>query len=34
MVLEKMFAHTDSERDEFLRGVSDAEWWSEGKNKA
>ncbi len=34
MVLEKMFAHTDSERDEFLRGVSDAQWWSEGKDRA
>jgi len=31
MVLEKMFAHTDVERDAFLRGVSGSDWWSEGK---
>ncbi|MFT5350212.1 MAG: NAD(P)-dependent dehydrogenase (short-subunit alcohol dehydrogenase family) [Planctomycetota bacterium] len=34
MVLGKMFAHTDSERDEFLRGVSGSDWWSEGKDEA
>jgi NAD(P)-dependent dehydrogenase (short-subunit alcohol dehydrogenase family) len=34
MVLSKMFAHTDSERDEFLRQVSATDWWSEGKDKA
>lgn len=31
MVLEKIFRHTDGQRDEFLRGVSGADWWSEGK---
>jgi len=33
MVLEKMFAHTDTERDAFLRDVSGSDWWSEGKEK-
>jgi NAD(P)-dependent dehydrogenase (short-subunit alcohol dehydrogenase family) len=33
MVLEKMFAHTDTERDTFLRDVSGSDWWSEGKEK-
>ena len=34
MVLEKMFAQSDAQRDEFLRGVSGSDWWSEGKDKA
>ena len=34
MVLDKMFAQSDSERDEFLRNVAGSNWWSEGKNKA
>ena len=34
MVLEKMFAQTDAERDAFLRDVSASNWWSEGKDKA
>ena len=33
MVLEKMFAQTDQERDTFLRDVSGSSWWSEGKDK-
>ncbi len=33
MVLEKMFAQNDSERDHFLRNVSGSDWWSEGKDK-
>ncbi|NKB36983.1 MAG: SDR family NAD(P)-dependent oxidoreductase [Gammaproteobacteria bacterium] len=31
MVLEKMFAQKDKERDDFLRMVSGSDWWSEGK---
>ncbi|MBT7951653.1 MAG: SDR family oxidoreductase [Gammaproteobacteria bacterium] len=31
MVLEKMFAQTDAERDAFLRDVSGSDWWSAGK---
>jgi NAD(P)-dependent dehydrogenase (short-subunit alcohol dehydrogenase family) len=31
MVLEKMFAQTDTERDAFLRDVSGSDWWSAGK---
>ena len=34
MVLDKMFAQSDSERDEFLRNVAGSNWWSEGKDKA
>jgi len=34
MVLGKMFAHTDAERDAFLRGVSGSDWWSQGKDQA
>ncbi len=34
MVLGKMLAQSDSERDEFLRGVSDSNWWSEGRENA
>ena len=30
MVLDKMFAHNDAERDEFLRGVAGSDWWSQG----
>lgn len=30
MVLDKMFAQNDSERDEFLRGVAGNPWWSAG----
>ena len=33
MVLEKMFAHTDAERDAFLRGVAANEWWSAGREQ-
>ncbi len=32
-VLGKMFAHTDAERDTFLRDVSASDWWSEGKEQ-
>jgi NAD(P)-dependent dehydrogenase (short-subunit alcohol dehydrogenase family) len=32
LVLAKMFTHSDKERDEFLRGVSGSDWWSEGRN--
>jgi len=34
MVLNKMFAQSDPERDEFLRGVSAVDWWSEGREHA
>ena len=34
MVLDKMFAQSDSERDEFLRNVAGSNWWSGGKDKA
>lgn len=33
MVLEKMFAQNDTERDVFLREVSGSAWWSEGKDE-
>jgi NAD(P)-dependent dehydrogenase (short-subunit alcohol dehydrogenase family) len=33
-VLSSMFAHDDSERDEFLRMVAGTDWWSEGKENA
>ena len=32
-VLGTMFAQTDSERDAFLRMVSNSDWWSEGKDR-
>ncbi|MCH9693639.1 MAG: SDR family oxidoreductase [Gammaproteobacteria bacterium] len=31
MVLQKMFAQNDTERDDFLRGVSGSDWWSNGE---
>ena len=34
MVLDKMFAHSDTERDEFLRGVAGSDWWSQGLDSA
>jgi NAD(P)-dependent dehydrogenase (short-subunit alcohol dehydrogenase family) len=34
MVLDKMFAQSDSERDEFLCDVAGSRWWSEGRDKA
>ena len=34
MVLGKMLAQDDSERDSFLRQVADSEWWSEGTDPA
>jgi NAD(P)-dependent dehydrogenase (short-subunit alcohol dehydrogenase family) len=33
-VVGAMFAHNDVERDEFLRGASGTQWWSEGKDHA
>jgi len=33
-VLAKMFGQDDAGRDEFLRGVSGTDWWSEGKDRA
>ncbi len=34
MVLKKMFAQSDAERDAFLRDVSGSEWWSDGRDEA
>lgn len=34
MVLGRMWAQSDAERDAFLRQVADADWWSEGKEPA
>lgn len=31
MVLGKMFAQSDAERDDFLKQVSDTQWWSDGR---
>jgi NAD(P)-dependent dehydrogenase (short-subunit alcohol dehydrogenase family) len=32
MVVGKVFGHSDSERDDFLRGAGGSDWWSEGKD--
>ena len=30
-VLDTVFAHSDPERDEYLRKIADSEWWSGGQ---
>jgi NAD(P)-dependent dehydrogenase (short-subunit alcohol dehydrogenase family) len=32
MVIGALFGKSDAERDAFLRGAADSDWWSEGKN--
>ena len=32
MVIGAVFGHSDADRDMFLRGAANADWWSEGKN--
>ena len=33
MVIGALFGKSDAERDDFLRGAADSDWWSEGKDK-